>query len=399
MLSNDATPWRLVAMDPPTIEQAAEISHYLQGQLPGDRLAERDGMTRWKLCDNETYPGFVSAMVVGSSDRIVSLCTVTPKRLWRNGIEQPWAEIGDTFTDVAYLRKGILLPRARSAQHRSPLTDAAYPRKGMFESLVNASRSRAQAAGFRVIYGLPNDKSLPGYVKKLDFFVKEYLHLVKHVALLSTRSLGARTGASRVPALRGVLCNPFVVESSRRLAKLALILVSLGHREILLEKVQAFGPEFDDLWQRVRARLPNAQVRDARYLAWRYSKNPFPFVVFAARKGGELLGYVATLILRHKGENGFSHAILLDWIYDSVPGSSTPRALLFAAIRHAFEQEADVISAVISRASPLPLPFSSAAFIRRTTEMPVIFHGNDEGREILADPSPWHFTLSDTDSF
>ncbi len=398
-MNDNATPWRLVVMDPPTIEQAAEISRYLQGQLPGHRLAERDGMTRWKLCDNEAHPGIASAIVVGPTDRFVSMCTVTPKRLWRNGIEQPWAEIGDTFTDVAYLRKSKLILRARSERHQSPFTDVAYPRTGLFETLVSASRSRAQAAEIRIIYGLPNDKSLPGYVKKLDFIVKEDLILENHVAILSTRSLGVRTRASRIPALRGVLCNPFVVESSRQLAKLVLSLVSPRHREIIIEKVQSFGPEFDNLWQRVREKLPNAQVRDARYLAWRYSKNPFSFVVFTAKKGGELLGYFVTLTLHHEGDNAFSHTILIDWLYDPVPASSTPKALLFAAIRHAIEQEADVISAVISRGSPLPLPFSSIGFIRRKREMPVIFNGNHEGRAILTDSSPWHFTLSDTDSF
>jgi hypothetical protein len=397
-MNNNDTTWRLVAMDPPTIEKAAEISRYLQGQLPGNRFAERDGMTQWKLCDNETHPGFASAMVVGATDTIVSMCTVTPKRLWRNGMEQPWAEIGDTFTDVAYLRKSKLLSPARSALHQSPSTDRAYPRKGMFESLVDASRSRAQAAGFRIVYGLPNEKSLPGYVKKLGFIVKEDLILEKYVVLLSTRSLGLRTRASRIPVLKGVLCNPFIVEGSRKLAKLALFLVSFRHREILLEKVQFFGPEFDGLWERIRAKLPNAQVRDSRYLTWRYNKSPFSFDVLAARMGGQLLGYVATLTLHHEGENAFIHTILVDWLFD--PDSrATREALLSGVVDYAFTKKADVVSAVVCRTSQLKLPFGRLGFVHRSVEMPVIVHSNEEGRELLADPSPWHFTLSDTDAF
>ena len=398
-MNDHITPWRLVEMDPPTIEQATEISRYLQGQLPGNRLVERDGMTKWKLCDNEAHPGIASAIVAGPTGRFVSMCTVTPKRLWRNGIEQPWAEIGDTFTDVAYLRKHKVTLRARSEPHQSPMNDVVYPRKGPFETLVNASRSRAQAAEIGIIYGLPNDKSLPGYVKKLDFFVKEDLILENYVAILSTRSLGVRSSASRIPVLRSLLCNPFVVRSSRRLAKLVLSFVSTQRREIVIEKVQSFGPEFDSLWQRVREKLPNAQVRDARYLAWRYNKNPFSFDVFTAKKEDELLGYLVMLTVHHDGDNAFSHSILIDWLYDTGSVSSSPKALLSAAIRHAIEQEADVISAVISRGSPLLLPFSSIGFIRRKRKMPVIFNGNHEGRSILTDPSPWHFTLSDTDSF
>jgi GNAT superfamily N-acetyltransferase len=361
-------------MSPPAPEWADKISSFLQRQAPSS-FQEKYGITRWKLCENEAGLGVASVMAIDAGNTIVSTCTVTPKRFWRNGVEQPWAEIGDTFTN------------------------SDYQRKGMFGALVNASRSRAQSAGFKLVYGLPNNQSLPGYVSKLDFIIKQDLVLNDFYAVISTKAIGLRTRVSRIPLLKKVLCAPTLVVASRQLTKMVLFLMAPKRSQIRIEKQSTFGPEFDCLWQKVRPGLVNAQVRDARYLTWRYGKNPFAFVVFAARRGSELLGYVATLTLHHEGNKALSHTILLDWLYDPASGDGICKALLFAAIDHAFIEGADVISAVACRSSSLPLPFGRAGFFRRPRDTPVIFHNNEAGREVLGDPSPWHFTLSDTDSF
>ncbi len=361
-------------MNPPPPEWADKISSFLQIQAPAG-FQEKCGITRWKLCENESGPGFASMMVIDAENTIVSTCTVTPKRLWRNGVEQPWAEIGDTFTD------------------------SDYQRKGMFGALVNASRSSAQSAGIKLVYGLPNNQSLPGYVSKLNFIIKQDLVLNDFYAVISTKAIGLRTRASKIPLIQKVLCTPTLVAASRQLSKLVLSLIAPKRSQIRIEKQSGFGPEFDRLWQKALPVLLNAQVRDARYLTWRYCKNPFSFVVFVARRENELLGYVVTLTLHHEGNNALSHTILLDWLYEPVSGNAVSKALLFAAINHAFEERADVISAVGCPTSPLPLPFGLAGFVRRPHDTPVIFHNNEIGQAVLGDPSPWHFTLSDTDSF
>lgn len=366
--------WKQITMNPPTPDWSDNISSFLQRQSPSI-FQEKCRLTRWKLIENEAGLGFASLMVTENGNSLVSTCTVTPKRLWRNGEVMPWAEIGDTFTD------------------------SEYQRKGMFGALVNSCRLSAEKAGFNLIYGLPNNQSLPGYVSKLDFNIKQDLVLKDYYAVISTKAIGLRTWANRVPLFKRILCAPILVTFSRKLTKLFYSLLSTKKSQVSIEKLNTFGSEFDSLWQNIRPTLANAQVRDSRYLNWRYCMNPFPFVIFAAKNGGELVGYVVTLTIHHDGEKGLSHTILIDWLYDLKMGNNIQKSLLFAAVNHATQEGVDVISALQCEDSPLPLPFNTYGFVSKMHDAPVIFHNNKIGRDVLADRTPWHFTLSDTDSF
>jgi hypothetical protein len=157
--------------------------------------------------------------------------------------------------------------------------------------------------------------------------------------------------------------------------------------------------EFDALWQRARLALPNAQVRDSRYLVWRYCQSPLPFKVLVARLEGKVVGYAITLTIRHLGENAFSHTVLLDWLYDKSDLKETCSALLSAAMKLAIAEKADGLSAIASTTDVLQLPFARFGFIRQNREMSIVLHSNKAGQAILDDSSPWHFTLSDTDAF
>jgi hypothetical protein len=48
----------------------------------------------------------------------------------------------------------------------------------MFSEVTNATRMRAQHAGFNIVYGLPNKQSCPGYLKKLNFAINKNVTLL-----------------------------------------------------------------------------------------------------------------------------------------------------------------------------------------------------------------------------
>jgi|GEM_PF-1810149 len=152
------------ALDPPDASQAQAIAQFMRAQQNSSQNypLEKDALLKWKLIDNIAHPGFASMMVTQERGEIVSLCTITPKRLWLGGREWQWGEIGDTFTDRQHLRQG------------------------MFASLVNANRQRAQLAGHKIIYGLPNEQSAPGYLKKLGFVIKANVELLNYTLALQT---------------------------------------------------------------------------------------------------------------------------------------------------------------------------------------------------------------------
>ena len=192
--------WRLEAFDPPDEAQAREIARFMRSQHspPESYPREKDRLIDWKLRRNVRHPGFASAMVTTSDERVVSLCTITPKRLWAFGAERPWAEIGDTFTDPA------------------------YHRRGMFSAVVNATRERAERGGFPLIFGLPNDQSAPGYTGKLNFPIKADTGHVNCSLPVSARALVTRLPASRssapwYPIAEGAVSNPAVAATSRAL--------------------------------------------------------------------------------------------------------------------------------------------------------------------------------------
>lgn len=368
---SDAAPpaWHLETYEPLTAEACTALGGFLARQSTGRDAAARAAIMRWKLFDNEVRPGFASAMVTDDGE-IVSTCTVTPKRLWCDGAEQPWAEIGDTFTDDR------------------------FQRKGMFSALVNASRSRAQAAGFGIVWGEPNTLSAPGYVNKLEFAIKDNAGLLNMSLPLSTVSVVPRLGARIPPAIAQRLVAPPFADLSRLAAR--VLTWRPRHRAVDVVELHAATPELDRLWTSVRNALPLAQVRDARYLDWRYFRHPLPFRVHAARVGGALRGYLVTMLADEGGERRLS---IVDWLFGPDDRARVGGALLDAAVREAVAGGADIIGAQTAAATPVPLPWRRYGFVRRPLPKPVIVHKSEAGLRFLARNDAWHYTLSDTDAY
>lgn len=361
----------VVAFDAPNSADARRLSAFLQGQQPPERFRpEKENIHEWKLVQNDAGPGFASAMVLRGTDEIVSLCTVTPKRFWNGGAEQSWGEIGDTFTRPDFLRRG------------------------MFAALVTATRERTQAAGVSIVYGLPNAASLPGYVNKLGFPVKANLSLDTHAAVLSSRAAARRLASGPLSVLAPLARQSSTVRSSRALARTLLLSRIANDPTVHTERVTDVAEEFDGLWLDVRERLPVAQIRDRRYLAWRFIASPFAFNVWTARRGDKLKGYMVTVESREGGADGYRHQQIVDWLHGG-GDSSVPSALLRAVIR---DSEADLLSVMGARTSPLRLDLPSL-FRRQPIELPLIIHANEAGKALGSDSRPWHFTLADTDAF
>ncbi len=375
-----ANGWHLAALDPPDEARTREIARFMRAQHepPEAYPRARDAFFHWKLRWNHVHPGFASAMIARDSDRIVSLCTVTPKRFWVHGEERLWGEIGDTFTDPA------------------------YQRKGMFSALVNASRERAQRAGFEVVYGLPNEQSGPAYTGKLNFPIKADADHVNCTLPLSSRALASRALAAHhaKPWYRAAslaLENPIASSASRALAWTLLTRpMPVG---VTVREEAAFGAEFDDLWRSVRGELAVAQVRDAAYLTWRFLENPFQFRVFVARRGGAVAGYLVTLAQRDDHLADLRRLFVVDWLFHPSEADTVGRALLHAGLRPALDEGIDLVTAEAARVGPLRLPWRYFGFFERPWYKPVIVHRNEAGARVLDDPAPWHFTLADTDPF
>ncbi|HEU4537179.1 MAG TPA: hypothetical protein VFS00_23830, partial [Polyangiaceae bacterium] len=96
---------------------------------------------------------------------------------------------------------------------------------------------------------------------------------------------------------------------------------------------------------------------------------------------------------------GVRQTFVVDWLVRPDDAAAHARALLAGALRHAVGVRADLVTALATSASPQPLPFTAFGFLSRPAGLPLIVHQNDEGRALLAEREPFHFTLADTDTF
>lgn len=372
--------WKLVAYDPPDASQARALAAFVRSQQarPEDYPTEKNFIFAWKLLHNRSHPGFATVMLTEDKNEIVSLCTITPKRLWFEGKEVLWAEIGDTFTDHAF-------------RHR-----------GMFASLVDATRQRAQTAGYKIIYGLPNEQSAPGYIKKLNFGIKQNLDLVNCTLALRSHGiawwLGSRKphGSWLFSKIIALLENSLFEAAFQKMSR--ILLPHSPIEGIVVREERSFGPMYDDLWRRLQDVIPVAQVRDADYLTWRYIDNPFPFTILAALHNDRLEGYLITLV-QWEDKQKISRLYLMDWLFSPRDTFTIGMALMKAALDQAYQNNVSLVTALAPRRSSIPLPLKRFVFFKRPWGAPCILHLNEDGCKLINGSAPWHFTLGDTDGF
>lgn len=367
-------------MEPPTKEQGARIGAFLaKGGDTEDPARSRERLPYWKLARNPFLQGIAYAFVSSSAngEQLVSTFTVTPKLMWAWGREVNWAEVGDT------------------------VTLSEFQRRGLFSDLHNSITASALEAGIETMYGLPNQNSLPGYVKKFKWRVKENANLITYTKVNGTRRV-ADMAASRLSGsifgriIGGILRSPFLNKPVKSVTKAWTQLQPKGGAEI--EIVSDFSDDFTELWIKARPNVSVCTLRDRRYLTWRFVENPLPFKIFCARREGDVVGYLVTLFERDKrAEHG--RLSIADWLYDPAAGKQVGSDLLRRALLEPQDGEVDVVSAWTVNDSPFPLPWERFGFIRRKASKPLIFFPNENGMRASDDVSKWHFTLGDTDPF
>lgn len=363
--------------DPPTEAQATTLAlfHRSQARHPEDYPEEKLEMFGWKLIRNEAHTGFASVMVREDTGRIVSSTTVTPKRLWLGDREVPWAQIGDTFTDERFLRQG------------------------MFSKLVNATRLRAQGSGFDVVYGWPNKQSLPGYVKKLDFAVHPHLRLLVHHLPLSIRGIGINARSRAALAFDRVRASGAFRGTARAAIRVAGRVVGAASRSSVVSVHN--GPAdgtFDRLWADVKPALRAGQVRDRRFVQWRFVENPVRMQVFVLRDDKRLRGYLVYATVDSQRDE-LRRGFIVDWLF--APGESIAVGvpLLGRAVAQAMNDGVDRLTALQTDSTPILLPLRLFGFIRRDESQPVIIHRSAEGQRVLDSEERWHMTLAEGDTY
>lgn len=317
---------------------------------------------RWKLSDNLAGKGFLTLAV--SNEKVVGIVSATPKHIWYKGSIINAAESGDTYTHPEY-------------QHR-----------GIFTTIVDTNRKRTQDAGHSLVYGTPNDQSRPGYEKKLEFRTHPTFKLIVPTYVCKLPNFIEKNS----PRIVSQPLSKLVGFISVFLRRFWLFLGKLFG--ISVKQVASIGPEYDRLWGKYRGHNDFLLVRDFEHLHYRFFQHPLAkYQFYEARQNGELCGYLVT---RKQKAVGKFHCIIADWFYN-FKNPLIFLSLLNTALEKNLSRDIEGCYAWVTQSQPDKWLFATSGFLLRGW-VPIIFHKNFVGKQILSRKDKWHFTIADSDN-
>lgn len=326
-----------------------------------DRVRLMPETWRWQFRENPAGDPIIA--LAEDQGRIVGHYTVIPTRFRVQGKEAYLALSCDTMIDPDYQKRGLFTALARR----------------VYERMESEGRMGA-------VWGFPNEASLPGFTRHLNWRVLKTFPLrvapIRPLTLLIARLGLKKTGR---PA-GGMTATTPIAPVSATVAGLQVA------------PVTRFDEAFDDLWRRRMGLSPVIQVRDAAYLNWRYLGIPgFGYRAFALRSAGRLIGY---MVIRCMSLMGYFFGVLTDVFPFPVRDPLTTRELFRFARSYCKEQGAEFMTCLLSQAD--------SVFLRavRMKRVPAFLNPRPwrlgvrlgpASPPVLGDINCWYVTYGDTD--
>jgi hypothetical protein len=377
--STDPT-WSTVNDDGASI-WADPAAEFLQGFLSSDAdTVWSPELFRWKLGpNNPAGQGYLSLAVV--DDKVIATTSITPKRLWLDGNVVVGGEIGDTYTAEQFRSRGA--PAELYAGDNDP---EAYVNKSVFGRLVSETRRRAESDGLQLIYGTPNQNSMPGYIKRLDFF---HFNSTRCKSFVRFRAEGL---LQRKPGLR-----------SARFAFIGLdklfssMLGAFAGASSIGSKIDTAYPSVDDidgLWARLKSEFNFTLVRDAAWFRFRYLEHPnaqYQFVTL--RRRNQLDGFM--IFLRLRDMSGNRVLAVADWLVR--PQDKSGFARLLAEGINLFSKDIQSIHLWAVEGTEFAASLPRCGFLKRG-EVPVIFASNSMANFLNSKSAVFEISLGASDN-
>jgi hypothetical protein len=156
--------------------------------------------------------------------------------------------------------------------------------------------------------------------------------------------------------------------------------------------VRSFGPDYDDLDQRLGQHYRVIGRRNRAYLCWRFQERPeLETSIIEARDGqGKLVGY---LVLEFEAKACKVHDVA------HLPDGGVDTALWSHAVRCASESGAYSLSVVVHESFPATTALQKAGFWKREDSQPTVCYGGSDfwGKSTVESAANWFMTVGDRD--
>jgi len=322
----------------------------------------------WKVYKNPAMVGYIYLEM--RDGRSVGSSTVMPRKIAILDEIALAAETGDSFTLTEYRRQGI---------NSKALTEC---------------HNYAISHGMYLIYGPPNKDNFQVEIK-LGYKPCEYISWA-----FLTKSFNPLQLALKLIAK--IILGKQVKESIHHLSYLFKRMTT--KRKHLLSKqdssahdftimtIDRFHIEVDPLWGKPRYSF--FVYRDKDYLNWRYFDNPDTYIVLAAVKGQECLGYIVSKIAKDK-----RRGVLCDFV------AMDDRSDIFLALVRESEKvlKQKGVGSIQLRCIVDSPYYRDLVTLGYYDPGPGRYQPNnvyaktDLGKRVLENPGKWHFTFGDTD--
>ena len=232
----------------------------LREKIWGDLESEKLSLEfwRWQFIENPAGKGFIQ--VADDHGVIVGHQPVIP-------------------TD--FLIKG---ERVKFAMSVDTMTHPDYQKQGIFSTLSKGAYDEAAESSIEIVWGFPNENSRPGFLRNLawsDITVLPIYAKILRTENLLKRYLGSPFFSRWLALILDPICKIIFSTRSPQIAG------------VMIQEIRQFDERFDHLWERNAHPHNIIQVRDSRYLQWRYFRTPLRrYRIFAAEQNGKLICYM-----------------------------------------------------------------------------------------------------------
>jgi len=339
-------------------KQILKLRQVVFGDLDPVRLKE--STWQWQFQNNPS--GKAICFVAESNGKIVGQYVTIPTRFSIQGKETLLAFSCDTMIHPGHRRQGMFSALARE----------------LYDSLETYPE-------INLVWGFPNDQSQPGFTGKLGWRMLPTLPLM----VMPIRPF--RMMINALPLFKRLIKSPL-----GPIEKDVDFSFSTKIQRLHVGPINHFDETFDALWQEHSTTAPIIQIRDSRYLQWRYLSVPeFDYRPFAVRHDGHLLGYGVIRMMSLKGQ---TFGVLVDLFPFPLESFSVLREIFSFAKRYVKAHGGDFLTCLLP---PKQTGILRKAGFRRVPEvinpktwrLGYRFAGGGLSRKL----DDWHVTYGDTD--